>query len=242
MRRRLAVALTLAAAISVMVAAQPAGANHGWGKYHWKREANPVALKIIDSTTGSWGSTLNSVISDWDSPLGGYPKVISPAKENGNNDDSTRQTCPAVLGKIRACNYTYGSTGWLGVAQIWIYVGKDGHIAQGTVKVNESYAVMSNANARRHVLCQEVGHTFGLDHQHAASCMDDANGLTDSNYVSPNAHDFEQLAINYQHLDGVKTKPGKGNGKGQGNGSRPDRSMIVTQSGNFVLVTYIFWA
>ena len=64
-------------------------------------------------------------------------------------------------------------------------------------------------------MCQEIGHTFGLDHQDEAfanpnlgTCMDytsDPDGtLANPDQQSnehPNAHDFDQLALIYTHFD-----------------------------------------
>jgi hypothetical protein len=62
-----------------------------------------------------------------------------------------------------------GNTGWLGVATIWLQSGTT-HIVQGTVKNNDYYFGNSsyqynNTAEMQHVICQEIGHTFGLDHQ-----------------------------------------------------------------------------
>jgi predicted Zn-dependent protease len=56
------------------------------------------------------------------------------------------------------------------------------HIVQGTTKVNDTYFNTATYNTRawrQLVMCQEVGHTFGLDHQdetfnnpNLGSCMD----------------------------------------------------------------------
>ena len=64
------------------------------------------------------------------------------------------------------------------------------------------------------MVCQEVAHTFGLDHQSTDgssqnSCMDyfSNTGANAGSTLStkPNAHDFEELAIIYQHLDSTTT-------------------------------------
>jgi hypothetical protein len=56
-------------------------------------------------------------------------------------------------------------------------------------------------------MCQEIGHTFGLDHQdeifdnpNLNTCMDYTNS-PDSNQ-HPNQHDYDQLETIYGHLDG----------------------------------------
>ena len=59
-------------------------------------------------------------------------------------------------------------------------------------------------------MCQEVGHTLGLDHQdeifdnpNLNTCMDYTNS-PDSNQ-HPNAHDYEELSLIYAHLDSFTT-------------------------------------
>ena len=42
-------------------------------------------------------------------------------------------------------------------------------ISRGTAKMNDTYsdtATYNNPNEREHVMCQEVAHTFGLDHKY----------------------------------------------------------------------------
>ena len=62
-------------------------------------------------------------------------------------------------------------------------------------------------------MCQEVGHTLGLDHQDEV--FGNANLGTCMDYTSlpsgppsnehPNAHDYEELEIIYSHLDTFTT-------------------------------------
>ena len=113
------------------------------------------------------------------------------------------------------CNGNYGFNGWLGLASINVTSGL--HITQGSAKMNDSYFASStynNPNEKLHVVCQEVAHTFGLDHQSTNgnslnTCMDyfsntGANaGSTAS--TTPNYHDFEELASIYSHLDSTST-------------------------------------
>jgi len=83
---------------------------------------------------------------------------------------------------VEVCNAAYGTNGWLGVAQIWV---SRRHIVQGTTKVNDTYFSTGKYNTpawRQMVMCQEVGHTFGLVHQdenfnntNLGTCMDYTN-------------------------------------------------------------------
>ena len=121
-----------------------------------------------------------------------------------------------VAGTTQVCNGSYGNNGWLGLASIYITGGT--HITQGSAKMNDTYfdtATYNNPNERLHVMCQEVAHTFGLDHQSTDgssqnTCMDYFSNTGATNAGStlstkPNAHDFDELNIIYQHLDSTTT-------------------------------------
>ena len=69
------------------------------------------------------------------------------------------------------------------------------------------------------MLCEEVGHTLGLDHQdedfddpNLGSCMDyteDPDGTLANppqlSNMQPNSHDYEELEDIYEHLDNTTT-------------------------------------
>lgn len=108
-----------------------------------------------------------------------------------------------MSGKIRVCNASYGTNGWLGLASI--NLDSNGHISQGTAKMNDSYSSTwtSDSNEAKHVMCQEVGHTFGLDHQSTDgssqnTCMDYSSSPTST---APNQHDYDELVTIYGHTD-----------------------------------------
>jgi hypothetical protein len=64
-------------------------------------------------------------------------------------------------------NANSGNTGWGGIARITNYSGCT--ILRATAQLNTYYAW--STNAARGVHCQEVGHTFGLDHSNDGGCM-----------------------------------------------------------------------
>jgi hypothetical protein len=104
--------------------------------------------------------------------------------------------CRPTPGYIEVCTYPYGKKGWLGLAQIWL---SGGFITQATAKMNETYfttAYYQNpayyqgftgpaqavAADRQLVMCQEIAHGFGLDHddetfpnKNTGTCMDYGN-------------------------------------------------------------------
>ncbi len=188
-----------------------ANADHSWDTYHWARINNPFILKVGDNVSSSWDPYLNEAISDWNAS-----SILDLAKVTG----STRpRTCKAKAGQIEACSERYGNTDWLGLAQIWV---SGSHITKAVTKVNDTYfntATYNKPSWRRLVMCQELAHDFGLDHQdeifnnaNFGSCMDytsDPDGtIADPDQLTnehPNAHDLEQTEVIYAHLDGINT-------------------------------------
>jgi hypothetical protein len=223
---------SLAILLSILFYPSGINAHHSWGKYHWARTSNPLRLNVGDNTTGSsgWSTRLNNAIGDWNSPVGGWARVVALTGVAGQ---SSSPDCNPVVGRIEVCNGDYGQNGWLGIAQIW--TGGGFHIAQATTKLNDTYFNTSQYDTaawRQLVVCQEIAHGFGLDHQdenfnntNLGTCMDytsDPDGtLADPDQlsnVSPNAHDFEQLVTIYTHLDGTGGSGGGGNGRGRQGG------------------------
>lgn len=207
-----------------------AEASHKWSKYHWDKstaESTINPLKLGDNlTTVAWRSSLAGASTDWNQ------SVLKNQVVSGTSNSD----CDPTLGQVEVCNAEYGDNDWLGIAQIWIYRGP-GHIAQGLVKVNDTYYNTAKYNTspwRNLVMCQEVGHTLGLGHQdedfyntNLGTCMDytsdpDGTILEQLNNERPNQHDYDMMAEIYGHLNDKTTtdgggKPDKGNnGKGGG--------------------------
>lgn len=187
--------------LTLLAAAAPAHADHAWGNYHWARTGNPFTLRVVDSVTASWDSYLDTTVADWSAS-----SVLDLVKEQGSSSLTERRRCNPVSGKIRACNHAYGKNGWLGIASIWT---SGDHITAATTKLNDSYfgtAAYNTAAWKNLVMCQEVGHGFGLGHQDEAftnpnldTCMDYTNSPESNQH--PNAHDYEELESIYTHLD-----------------------------------------
>ncbi len=180
-------------------------ASHSWGGYHWARTANPFPLKLGDNVSGAWDGHLGIASSDWSAS-----SVLDTVVDVGGGGKNCRPTS----GRIEVCNRKYGNNGWLGLAQVWITGGE--HIVQATAKMNDTYFNKPAYNTpawRQLVMCQEIAHGFGLDHQdedftnaNLGTCMDytaDPDGPPSNEH--PNAHDFEELEIIYAHLDSFTT-------------------------------------
>ncbi len=229
-------------------------ANHSWGGYHWARTTSTFALKLGDNVSAPWDSILQTTSSDWSQSAVLNTSVVAGA--------SNPKNCKATLGRVEVCNSRYGNTGWLGIAQVWVSNGT--HITQATTKLNDTYFNTAKYNTtawRNLVSCQEVGHTFGLDHQDEAfdnpnlgTCMDYTNDPSTNQH--PNQHDYDELALIYAHLDTSTTasvttnKNGNeiGNnasdwGKVMGNDKSGKANLYRKDVGNGVEVfTHVFWA
>lgn len=188
-------------------------ATHTWNNYHWARTTAQFTLQLGDNlSSDDWKGHLAKASSDWNSPesFGASSTPILTAIVAGG----ANRRCSMVKGTTQVCSGKYGNNGWLGLATIYI---SGEHITQGSAKMNDTYfttARYNNTNERQHVICQEVAHTFGLDHQSTDgssqnSCMDyfsnTGANATSTLSISPNKHDFDELNIIYKHLDSTTT-------------------------------------
>ena len=252
MRTRLFATAT-AVALAVLTFPGTAQASHSWGGYHWARTANPFTLQLGDNVTSQWDSSLAGASTDWSKSTVLDTKIVAGATSPKN--------CRATTGRVEVCNSTYGNTGWLGIASISVTGGT--HITQGTVKLNDTYFNTAQYNTpawRNMVTCQEVGHTFGLNHQdenfdnaNLGSCMDYTNDPSTNQH--PNQHDYDQLVSIYSHVDSTTTVGSStATGASVGNspeswgtltsGSRAERHSTYVRhlADGTMVVTHVIWA
>lgn len=256
MKFRIAVVLVLLAGVG-LVGASSAGADHSWGNYHWERSSNPVVLTIGDNVGSTWDRHLDVAIADWD-----HSSVLTLNEGAG----TASKNCRPDTGRIEVCAGSYGNNGWLGVAQIWV---SGDHITKGSTRVNDFYFSMPAYDTdawRQMVMCQELGHDFGLDHQDED--FDNANLDTCMDYTSdpssnqhPNSHDYQQLTSIYAHLDGSDSggstcnprSPKCSAGAGAAGDSPQDWGQLVRADGPHAVyvrefgnstrvVTHVLWA
>jgi hypothetical protein len=200
-------AILVSVILAVVLVSSNVSASHSWNNYHWARQSNPFTLKLSSNLSSNWAPYLATTSNDWSASSVLDTTVVAGTKN--------QKTCKPTLGQVEVCNSKYGNNGWLGLAQIWI--DSSGHITQGTTKMNDTYFQQARYNTpeeRNHVMCQEVGHTFGLGHQDESgaslgTCMDYS---MDPASQHPNAHDYEELEAIYSHLDSKTTVGGTSTG------------------------------
>lgn len=205
MRLRVMGLVAAACAALLAITATAAHADHSWGSYHWKR-SGVLMLSIYSSVTPDWSNALVVADSDWNRST-----VLENTLVASDSAKKTRRQCPRPTGAIRVCNDSYGYNGWAGIASIGL---ADGHISGAIAKMNDSYLGNASSDKRQGVMCQEVGHDFGLDHQdenftnaNLGTCMDYTNDWSTNQH--PNAHDYEQLELIYSHADSAQAEAGK---------------------------------
>ena len=99
--------------------------------------------------------------------------------------------------------------------------------------------------------CQEIGHTFGLDHQDESgddfhTCMDYATD-PDADNTHPNRHDYEELALIYAHLDstttiGLSSKAGAKPYRTDRTDKRRTSRIVERFADGSKRITFIYWA
>lgn len=213
------------------------GASHLWGNYHWARTANPFTLKLGDAVPAAWDPYLKTASTDWSKSTVLDTTIVASLNKPKN--------CRATSGRVEVCAAKYGFNGWLGLAQIW---AAGSHISQGVVKLNDSYFTTATYNTtawKNLVMCQEVGHIFGLDHQDEnhnntplGTCMDYSSNPEPNQH--PNAHDYEQLQTIYAHLDSSTTVGAEPAGFAEGEFATPAQwGKLVHTSADGGVSTYV---
>ncbi len=181
----------LIALVLLVIPTSVALASHAWSVYHWR--SDNLSPSVTDRTKGTFYN-VDAAAQEW----AASPSPIAPGLISKNN------------GNIKVSEAT--SNFWLGLARV--FLDEDGHITKGEVKLNTM--ILSRPeygpDAADHVLCQELGHILGLDHQpDSDSCM---NGADLGDYTSPNAHDFNTLLDIYADHDGDAISDDDGPGGG----------------------------
>ena len=168
--------------------------NHFWEDYKWKKTTSNLIITIGNCHTTSsvdWSSMLTDVIYNWNNVpenQDGSGEIYTPT----NITFTAASNCASA--NIMSYNGNYGDTGWLGLATIYT---SDNYVVAAISQINEYHSLTDSQ--WQHVLCQEIGHGFPLDHQSESgadknTCMDYDNNLGNK---YPNEHDVEILNILY---------------------------------------------
>ena len=157
---------------------QPFGAwaSHRWGC--WKYA--DATINWYNGATGDYFNIYNEEARTDSNAWSPFTDInLQSVSASGSTDHAN------------AFNGFYGSTGWLGIAELRSVSGCI--VRNGRARLNQSYldnGSYSRTN-KKHVACQEVGHLFGLNHNRGSSttCMND----TILTAPQPNTHDRDLI-------------------------------------------------
>ncbi len=129
--------------------------GHRWSSWHWDKSTIRVGIWSCTADAGA-------ARSDWDS----HTDLSLPTSSSHTD--------------ISVWCGNFGDTGWWGLASIedssfdWWHCFWWCRIEHGHARFNSFYGGSTGtgtASDRRGVLCQEIGHLFGLDHSNTGDCM-----------------------------------------------------------------------
>ncbi len=201
-----------ALAIGVLLfGATVASADHAWSNYHFP--SYNLTPTVVDDTSSPLYKVTEAV-AEWS----GLPTNINPTLTTASKGDITVKEAFSPF--------------WLGQARIFI---DGGHITKGEVKLNTRLLNSYGLAAADHVLCQEIGHVLGLDHnRNGDTCMNDQATL--GLYTSPNDHDEDQLNIIYDGHPDTDPDDGGDTGGGGGGNCRGRNPNCQSATGRWIVV------
>ncbi|MCH8949145.1 MAG: hypothetical protein IIB87_02050 [Chloroflexi bacterium] len=209
-----------ALAIGVLLfGATVASADHSWNNYHFP--SYNLSPTVVDSTSSSLYK-VPLAVEEWFN-LG---TDIQPVITTASKGDITVKEAFSPF--------------WLGLARVFL----DGdHITKAEVKLNTRLLNSYGAAAADQVLCQELGHVLGLDHNRDGddggspddTCMNDQTTI--GSYTSPNSHDTAQLDLIYDgHADLDPDDGGDTGGGGNCPPGNPNHKNCQNATGRWIVV------
>jgi len=159
----------IAGALLIAGFAGQAAQAHQWGC--WIQADRNVKIR-----NASGGTQAQNAINDWNSMTILNISAVSSGEET------------------YVFNANSGATGWGGIATITNYSGCT--ILRATDQLN-TYYYSSTSNSARGVHCQEIGHTFGLDHSNDGGCMGGGYWYSISTAYRPVSHNVTDIGNMY---------------------------------------------
>jgi hypothetical protein len=169
--------LFIAGALLVAGLAGQAAQAHQWGC--WIQADRNVKIR-----NASGGTQAQNAINDWNSMTILNISAVSSGEET------------------YVFNANSGATGWGGIARITNYSGCT--ILRATDQLNTYYYSATSLSARG-VHCQEIGHTFGLDHSNDGGCMGGGYWYDIATHYTPVSHNVTDIGNMYANR--ISTNP-----------------------------------
>ena len=155
------VLIVLLALLALAAFPSSADANHSWGGYHWARTSNPFTIKLGDNVSGSWDSNARHRLVR-----------LEPIHRARHHRRRRRNETEELPSHQRACRGLQRQLRQHRLARCGADL--DHRRRRTSPRVRSRITTTTSATRptqynntaeMQHVICQEIGHTFGLDHQ-----------------------------------------------------------------------------
>lgn len=179
------------AAIALLLTASAASASHalvsGGVQIHWQDggSADRAYVYWSDQTGAEWPVYTEALAWDQASSLDAIYRSSSQSCTSGHCVDvqeAPYANCDNILGQSTFNHYS------------------SGHLTSGNWSRVDQDCGSKPYNARRELLCHEMGHSIGLADKSSTSSSCMRTGLPLGSAVQ-NSHDYDELAIIYGHND-----------------------------------------
>ncbi len=163
-----------------------AGASGDFNGARWATDGRGLSLDVGSELGNGWGRYLRRAASEWSQSK--FVKLDVGGSGGG---------CQIERGRVEVCNGTYRNDKWLGLTIADIDSNR--RIYRAVVLMNDHYfdqRYYDRSDAKRHTMCQELGHAMGLDHRYRKTCMNDRE-IFGRAYDSPSKADYRRLADLY---------------------------------------------
>lgn len=175
------------------IALQPVKSKADEIHFHWPHATIPFRLSFINSSSRTWASALQPVLSDWQQAgVNTYKQDVAP---------NLVGECEVLPQSIHFCSFNYPSSPY--VAFSTYGANHENHIWFALSAFNDAKFSSSNTLFRNKLLCSQMGFVLGgdgRDENTSNSCMEYSHENLEARQ-HPDSQDLTALKKHYDHFD-----------------------------------------